>query len=143
MGKNDNLWGCAGFLVVISFCTITYTVWSGLEITDSPVIVLFQLWSFWLFPFVFDVVLPKLIGNNSNKWIERTGLAGGLIFCLFVFYTCEKGITDNTTVYYNEHGEYYHCEKDCDEIDKEEILLQSRRIEAVRNGLEPCYSCYD
>lgn len=143
MGKNENLWGWARFLVVISFCTITYTVWSGLEITDTPVLALLSLWSLWLFPFVFDVIVPKLIGHNSNKWIERAGLAGGLIFYLFVVYTCEKGFTDNTNVYFNETGEYYHCEKDCDEIDMGELLLQSRRIEAERNGLEPCYNCYD
>ena len=141
MRNNEQLWGCGWCLGVLSFFAITYTVWKGIEITDSPFIVILPCWGFWIFCLVFDYVLPKLINDNANKWIQRAGIAGAFIFCFFVFFTCEKGIKDNTTVYFNEYGEYYHDKKDCDEIDTEQIILQSRRIEADKNGLKPCYCC--
>lgn len=139
--KEKQLKGFTGCLGVLSFIAITYTVWKGLEVAHSPIIAILPLWGVWLFAIIFDHVLPKYLGCTTNKWIIRGCFLLGLLFCLFVFYTCQKWINDNSTVYFNELGKHYHSKKDCDEISQEISILQSRRIEAERKGLHPCFCC--
>ena len=141
MKIEKQLKGFADFLGVLTFIAVVVTVWKGWEVASSPIILVLPLWGICLFCFVFDCVLNKWLENTTNKWAISASVFTGLIFCAFVFYTCHKGIEDNRMVYFGKGGKYYHLEKDCDKINQEEIILQSRRIDAERDGLEPCVCC--
>ena len=139
--REGQLKGLTGCLGVVSFFAISYTVWKGLEVVHSPIVAILPLWGIWLFAIIFDHVLPKYIGDTTNKWTIKGSFIAGLLFCLFVFYTCQKGINDNRTVYFNDNGKDYHYDKECDGINHETTILQSRRIEAEHDGLKSCYCC--
>lgn len=138
---DTELKGCVQVLAIATFFAVIYTVWGGFEITRSPIRIILPLWGFWFFCFVFDYALPKIFRHPVNKWVERGGILIALLFCLFVFYTCEKGIADNSIVYYNIHGKVYHADENCDKLDPEQDVLQSRKIVAEKKGLEHCFCC--
>lgn len=143
MKPGEQLKGFAGCLGIATFFAVTFTVWKGLEVADSPIVAILPLWGVWLFCFVFDCVLHKWLKDTTNKWIIRASIFAGVLFCFFVFYTCNKGINDNRTVYFNKKGECFHYKNDCDEINQDATIFQSRRIEAERKGLKPCFCCED
>lgn len=143
MEPNEELKGLTWLLGITTFLAVSYTVWKGLDIFNSLIIVILSLWGFWLFAVVFDYILPKILGDTKSRWIRRGAMVVGFLFCLFTFYTCEKGIEDNKIVYYNKDGKIFHYNKECSDINEEIPILQSRRADAERDGLKPCYCCDD
>lgn len=139
----NQLIGFTGCLSFFTFIAFTYIIWKGLDVAHCPMIhaLLLPLWGVWLFCTIFDYFIPKFFAHTTNKWIIRGIFLIGLLFCLFTFYTCQKGIDNNETVFFNIGGTSFHFEEDCDEIDEEAIIYQSRKIDAERNGLHPCRSC--
>lgn len=123
------------------FVILIYNIWSGKEIVTPPMRICFYWLGICLFCSTFDHVVPFFLGDITAKWKLAVGYLLGASFCLFVFYTCDKGISDNTMVFYNEYGKMYHVDKYCEDLDYEKTVMQCRRVEADKNGLKPCTCC--